>query len=288
MLEVKNIKKSFDKEIVLDDVSFTLLPHEITGIVGRNGSGKTTLLKVISKIYEKDEGSICFDNKNIYDFPKEMENIAFLPDNFDYFPNNDARFIIANYKIVYPNFDEGFAIRELERNNISLTANSRKLSKGNKTILGLIMVLATNAKVLLVDEVLDGIDVVNREIILRYLIDAREEDRAILISSHELKELSGITDKIIYISLDGKIDKITEANEKNLNKVQIVVKDGLPPDIRDRAVIRSEIGRVYTVLIAGEHEKLVEELIRPDITQFDILPLAIEDHFFWEKERGKK
>ncbi|MDD7305293.1 MAG: ABC transporter ATP-binding protein [Peptoniphilaceae bacterium] len=285
IIAVKNIEKSFGKNKVLNDFSFALKEANITGLVGRNGSGKTTLLKIMCRIFDPDRGEVSLDGEDIRKNYKLIEHIAYLPDRFDYFNYSKPKEMIEYYQIIYPNFDKDFFIKELEKNEIDLNKNIRNYSKGIKNLLGLITILATRAEILLVDEILDGMDVLNKEIISSYLLDAKEEGRTIFASSHELDQLYGLSDQIIYLTKKGKIEKIVEENDK-FSKVQIVVRDKLPEDILKQSILRFNLGRVYTILIGMDKEKVKELLDRDQIVQYDILPSQVEDSFYWE--RGRK
>lgn len=284
-ISVKNIEKSFEKNRVLNDLSFNLKKGKITGLVGRNGSGKTTLLKIMCRIFDPDRGVVFLDDKDIRKNPELITNIAYLPDKFDYFNYSNPEEMLGYYKIIYPNFDKEFFLDELNKNEIDSSINIRNYSKGIKNLLGLITILATNADILLVDEILDGMDVLNKDVIKSYLLDAKEAGRTILASSHELDELYGISDEILYLTKSGKLEKISENSDK-FTKVQIVVKDNLPDDILSQSILRFNLGRVYTVLLGVDNEKVDKLLNRDEIVQYDILPSQVEDNFYWE--RGNK
>src|SRR5699024_3185988 len=128
-------------------------------------------------------------------------------------------------------------------------------------------------------------DVLNKEVIKTYLLDAKEEGRTVLASSHELDELYGISDDVLYLTKAGKIEKISEGSDK-FTKLQIVVKDKLPQDILDLGILRFNLGRVYTILLGLDKDKAEELLKRDEIVQYDILPSQVEDSFYWE--RGRK
>lgn len=284
-ISVKNIDKSFDKNIVLKDLSFNLKEGRITGLVGRNGSGKTTLLKIMCRIFDPDKGVVLVNDKDIRKNPELITNIAYLPDKFDYFNYSNPKDMLGYYKIIYPNFDKNFFLDQLHKNEIDPRVNTRNYSKGMKNLLGLITILATKADILLVDEILDGMDVLNKEVIKSYLLDAKEEGRTILASSHELDELYGISDEILYLTKSGKLEKISENSDK-FTKVQIVVKDKLPDDVLNKSILRFNLGRVYIVLLGMNNDKVNEVLNRDEIVQYDILPSQVEDNFYWE--RGNK
>lgn len=282
-IRAREISKAFDDKKVLDRVSFDLEEGKITGLVGRNGSGKTTLLKSMAGIYDMDGGSFSLDGEVLSKNPDIIKNIGFLPDSFDYFSYYSVKNIPNFYKTIYEDFDEEFFFREIKKQNLDPKRSVRTFSKGQKNILGLITILASNAKILLIDEILDGMDVLNKKEIVSYLIDAKEESRAILASSHELDQLSGICDNILYLTVEGKLIDTSDARINKLKKAQLVFKDQVPSNLLDKLVVVSQIGRVATVLINASDETFDKLIKRDDIIQYDILSPKIEDYFYLEK-----
>lgn len=266
---------------VLDDISFEIDSGEVFALVGRNGSGKTTILQILSQILDPINGELFLDDKDISINPNLKENIAYLPDNFDFFSYDSAKSAMDYYSTVYREFDKDFVKGEADKLSIDLSKSIRNQSKGNKTLLGLIIVLATKAPIILLDEVLDGIDVLNKSKIIDYILDAKEEGRAILVSSHQLAELQGIADKVFYLSLDGKISKSEGDTSSQVQKFQIVTSSEIPPSILDHMLVRQHIGRVYTVLIDKDID--IQELLSDStVVQYDELPVLLEDLFYWE------
>lgn len=284
-IRAEKITKAFDERKVLDNISFNLEEGMITGLVGRNGSGKTTLLKSLCGIYDMDEGSFILDDNNIRENPSLIKNIAFLPDSFDYFNYYKVKHIPGFFKVIYENFDETFFLEEIKRQKIDPDKNVRNFSKGQKNILGLITILASRAKILLIDEILDGMDVLNKKEILSYMIDAKDSGKSVFASSHELDQLSGISDYIFYLTKDGKLIDTSDEGINQLRKIQLVFKDQVPDNLDRRMILVNKIGRVATILV-NQSEKEVEEILnRKDIVQYDILTPKIEDYFYLERGR---
>ena len=286
IVEVMSLYKSFGKNKVLEDINFSLDEGKIYALVGRNGSGKTTLLKIMADIYQKDLGKINIFGKSFKEDKHIIENIAYLPDRFDYFDYSSVEKMLGYYEVIYPNFDKRFVLKELEKNNIDIKKNLKSFSKGYKNLIGLLAVIGTNAKIVLLDEILDGMDVLNKEIILSYILDLKDFGRSVLASSHELEELAKVAHETLYLSKDGKLTNLQKNKEKFV-KLQIVGKDELDPKILDRAVLRFKLGRVYTILI--ENRENLMDMIKNNesVVQFDILDPKIEDNFYWEKGRSK-
>lgn len=247
-LEIKNLSKKFEKKEVLNNINLEVKSGEVVSLVGRNGSGKTTLLKLITGIYQLDMGEITIDGVNI-EQNNLKSNIIYIPDKFDYFKYTKIKNIIKYYELAYDNFDEKFFKKELEKNKISLNKKVTELSKGQTVIFGVILGLACRTNFLLLDEPLDGIDIINIKLIINYIIEAQDSGVGILVSSHQLDYLENISDKIIYIDTTGKYGK--EVDKMEYSKYQLVYEDKIPDEFAnlDNVRIVSNIGRVYVVLV---------------------------------------
>lgn len=279
MLQINDIHKSYGEKHVLNGISFSVEKGKVTSLIGRNGSGKTTMLEILSRIISQDGGFISIDDKKIDEDITLQQNIAFLPDRFDLFKYSNAMRIMEFYEIIYPNFDREFVKTELAKLKISPKMDVRNLSKGQSALLGLVVILATGADYILLDEILDGIDVVNRRKVIEYVLDATAAGRAVLISSHSLDELESISDTAIYISLDGSLQAVDQS--LNLNKFQIVLKETLKEEDREKLFITGEIGRVITILTEDSFEE-VQKKLKTEIIQHDIIPVKYEDVFYYE------
>ncbi|WP_276905857.1 ABC transporter ATP-binding protein [Peptoniphilus duerdenii] len=279
MLQINDIHKSYGEKHVLNGISFSVEKGKVTSLIGRNGSGKTTMLEILSRIISQDGGFISIDDKKIDDDITLQQNIAFLPDRFDLFKYSNALRIMEFYEIIYPHFDREFVKTELTKLRISPKMDVRNLSKGQSALLGLVIILATGADYILLDEILDGIDVVNRRKVIEYVLDATAAGRAVLISSHSLDELESISDTAIYISLDGSLQAVDQS--LNLNKFQIVLKETLKEEDREKLFITGEIGRVITILTEDSFEE-VQKKLKTEIIQHDIIPVKYEDVFYYE------
>lgn len=279
MLQINDIHKSYGEKHVLNGISFSVEKGKVTSLIGRNGSGKTTMLEILSRIISQDGGFISIDDKKIDEDISLQQNIAFLPDRFDLFKYSNALRIMEFYEIIYPHFDRDFVKTELTKLKISPKMDVRNLSKGQSALLGLVIILATGADYILLDEILDGIDVVNRRKVIEYVLDATAAGRAVLISSHSLDELESISDTAVYISLDGTLQAVDQS--LNLNKFQIVLKETLKKEDREKLFITGEIGRVITILTENSFEE-VQKKLKTEIIQHDIIPVKYEDVFYYE------
>ena len=275
-LTIEKINKKFSKKIVLNNVSFSVSTGEIVALVGRNGSGKTTLLKILSGIYGQDSGKIGIegvDNKNI------KKQLIYIPDRFDYFKNSKIKKVCEFYKLAYENFDEQYFKTELEKIKLSQTSRLSELSKGQLAIFSLILGTSCRTKFILLDEPLDGIDVINTKKIVDYILDAQSDGIGLLISSHQLNSLENISDKVVY--LDDGVGVSEEINKDEYSKYQLVYQEKIPAELRNNPDVRiiSNIGRVYVVIMKGSYDATHDIIQDKDLLQYDKLPIALEDIF---------
>ena len=275
-LTIEKINKKFSKKIVLNNVSFSVSTGKIVALVGRNGSGKTTLLKILSGIYSQDSGEIGIegiDNKNI------RKQLIYIPDRFDYFKNSKIKKVCEFYKLAYENFDEQYFKTELKKIKLSQTSRLSELSKGQLAIFSLILGISCRTKFILLDEPLDGIDVINTKKIVDYILDAQSDGIGLLISSHQLNSLENISDKVVY--LDDGVGVSEEVNKDEYSKYQLVYQEKISEELRCNPDVRiiSNIGRVYVVIMRGSYEVTQEIIQDKELLQYDRLPISLEDIF---------
>jgi len=192
VIEVKNMRKSFGSKVVLKDVSFTAKKAEITCLIGINGSGKTTILNAIMGLTPINEGVVRINGKPLT--KHSYEEIAYIPDAITMMPRmkiSDAFAFMADYYTVWnkKRAAEMLAFFKLDENERIMN-----LSKGNKMKVNLILGLALDVDFVLMDEPFSGIDLFSREQITNVFTSHLIEDRGVLITTHEIKDIEHLID----------------------------------------------------------------------------------------------
>lgn len=205
-IEVKNVSKKFNDNLVIDNISLEFESGKCYGIYGRNGSGKSVFLKLIAGLYIPTSGSIIVDNhditkENIY--PKDVraliEHPSFFPDISGY--ENLKLLAEIQNKI---GADE--IIKALEVVNLKDDKDKKfsKYSLGMKQKLGVSQVIMEDSEIMLFDEPFNGIERETVAKISEYINMKKREGKIIIISSHIIGDLDKISD-IIYEFDNGKI-----------------------------------------------------------------------------------
>ena len=202
MIEVVGVKKKFRRKKVLENITFNVMKGEITALLGLNGVGKSTLLKIIMGLVKQDEGEVLFNGEKLN--YKTYENIAFVPDVLNTYGDMKIKDAFEYMSMMYEKWDMDKAYEMLKDFKLTDDLKINKLSKGNIARVKLILGFARHPEYLLLDEPFSGIDIFTREKFIESLIGYMDNNIGILLTTHELKEVENIVDKVVFLS-DGNI-----------------------------------------------------------------------------------
>lgn len=214
MLKLEKIRKSFKNNLILKDVSFTVDTGEVVGLVGLNGSGKSTIIRIISGLIIQDNGTIENDFKNIGVLLEGSRNIYhFLTvrENIKYFSilNNIDDAYVENFMNKYITL---FGLED------KLDEEVGNLSRGMIQKVSIMILLAQNPDIIIMDEPTLGLDIISTIQIREIIQDIVEEkNKTVLIVSHDTKLLDSVADRILFLK-DGKIEADIEIENLKLNK----------------------------------------------------------------------
>ena len=208
---VENLTKSFGYQKAVDSVSFEVKKGEILGFLGPNGAGKTTTLKIMSCFLFPDYGNIRIGKYSIHKNPYKIKQIiGYLPEhNPLYEEMNVIDFLdfiarvhnIPKYKIIPKVMD---MIRMCGLDN-EKHKTIRELSKGYRQRVGLAQALIHDPEVLLLDEPTNGLDIPSKTILRSLLAAYADEKRTIVISTHQVREVENLIDKIVILDEQGLV-----------------------------------------------------------------------------------
>lgn len=205
MLKVEHLKKNYNDFSL--DCSLELKPGCITGLIGQNGAGKSTSFKAVLGLISTDSGKISIfgkDLKNISIKDKEEIGVVLSDSGFsEYLRIKDLIPILKNF---YSKFDQRFFLEQLKRFQLPQDKKIKDFSTGMKAKLKVLIAISHEAKLLILDEPTAGLDVIARDELLDMLREymEKDEERAILISSHISSDLESLCDDL-YMIHDGKI-----------------------------------------------------------------------------------
>lgn len=198
--------KTKDSDFTLD-CSLEIKPGQVTGLIGQNGAGKTTTFKAVLGLISIDGGSIRLLGKDIKDFrDRDKQQLGIVLSDSGFSGHLTVRDLVPVLESLYDNFDKTFFMEQAERFGLPQNKQIKEFSTGMKVKLKLLAAISHNAKLLILDEPTAGLDVVARDELLEMLREfmEKDEERAILISSHISNDLENLCDDV-YMMHEGKI-----------------------------------------------------------------------------------
>ena len=285
MIEVQQLKKSFDGFAALDGATLTVPAGAVYGLVGPNGAGKSTLIRHITGIYHQDAGEVLVDGAPVFENPAAKARIASIPDDWYYFLQSDVRDMMRFYRGFYPNFNQDRYEKFKEIFEIDEKRSIRRLSKGMQKQVAFWLAMCTMPDYLVLDEPVDGLDpVMRRQVWSLIMNDVAERGTTVLVSSHNLRELEDVCDHVGIMN-QGQVllERSLEELQGGTVKIQLVLRDGdaaLPEDLQ--ILHRSATGRVQTLIVRGDAESVTQRLSVLQPLLLEALPLSLEEIFIYE------
>ena len=247
MIKLTNINFGYSKKRMLfEDLTLELSRGHIYGLLGKNGAGKTTLLKLISGLRFITNGSALVLNENpALRKPKMLQELYFLPEEI-YTPALKVDEFIKAYAPFYPNFN--YAQFQEYLNVFEIPFHNQKIDKmsfGEKKKVMICFALACNTKVLIMDEPTNALDIPSKAIFRKVMASVATDDRVVVISTHQVRDLHSLIDAIIILDsgkviLNESAETITqklafEVMEESENDTHILYAED---NVRGKIVVR--------------------------------------------------
>ena len=280
MLEMNKVTKTFGAYKALDELSLREPKGAVYGLVGPNGAGKSTAIRLLTGVYRPDSGEITMEGAKIYENPALKTRIGYIPDDVFYYPSASLEEMRKFYRGMYPGFDDALFDRLYEVFQLPKKSPIRRFSKGMQKQAAFHLSVCTRPDVLILDEPVDGLDpVMRRQVWNLILSDVASRETTVLISSHNLRELEDVCDHVGILS-GGKmlLERSLADMQGATHKLQIVgdTPEGL------EVLHESQSGRLKTLIVRGELERITQTVSRADPVYFDVLPLSLEEIFIYE------
>ena len=240
MIEMKNISKKVGNKTILDDISLKIDEGSFVVFIGPSGCGKTTTLKLINKLIEPTSGEIYIDGKPISkeDPIKLRRNIGYVIQSIGLFPHLTIR---ENIELI-PKLKKEKSEEEIEAKTLELMKMvgldpkefldkyPSELSGGQQQRIGLVRAIATDAKIILMDEPFSALDPITRTQLQEWLYSLQEElKKTIIFVTHDMDEALKLADKICIMK-DGKLQQYDTVENLLRNPANEFVKNFIGSD----------------------------------------------------------
>ena len=202
MIEIKNLDFGYKVQPVFRNISLSFEKGNIYGLLGENGVGKTSLLKLISGLQKPTAGTCEVDGIAAFNrWPETLQKIYFISEDFA-IPEGTPINNVRELGVFYPNYDESFFFQLCKELDVDPTHKYTEMSFGQQKKCLISTALALNTDYLLLDEPTNGLDIPSKTLFRQVIAKHANDDRTIIISTHQVKDVENLIDPIIILDHD--------------------------------------------------------------------------------------
>ncbi|SDH20805.1 ABC-2 type transport system ATP-binding protein [Leifsonia sp. 98AMF] len=252
-VQVSGLTKRFGSFTAIDDVSVTMKPGRIHGLLGRNGAGKTTLMQLITGQDFATQGDIHVFGEKPTENPHVLQNVCFIKESQRYPEDFQPKHVLRSAPWFFENWDAEYAEQLVDEFRLPLNRRIKKLSRGQLSAIGVIVGLASRAPLTFFDEPYLGLDAVARQLFYdRLLEDFSEHPRTVVLSTHLIDEVANLLEHVIVID-QGRILMDEDAETLRTSATTVVGPRGAVDEfVRAHDVLhRDGVGGLASVTVAG-------------------------------------
>jgi ABC-2 type transport system ATP-binding protein len=294
IVELRNVSRKY-RFFSLEDISLTLEPGQIMGLVGPNGAGKSTTIRILMGLVRPDRGEVrLFGHSMHTEQALAKKNVGYVSDDMRLYAQATFEWHMKFVASIYPTWDPAYAAALLERFNLKPAQLIKGLSSGEHVKAMLLLVLARRPKLLVLDEPTTGLDPVARHELLTELMEVlKDESRSILFSSHNTADVERISDRILFIDRGRIVDSNDkEAFLESWRRLRLDVPNGTTLPVPDGVVDMDASARVATVTTRRYAPELHEIYRRAGAVVQEVQRMTLEEIFVANvmasrKERAK-
>lgn len=275
-IEAQGLTRRFKDTLALDNITLSFDQHKIHGLLGRNGAGKTTLMSVMTAQDWPTSGQVKVFGQTPHENEQVLPDICFVREEQRYPEDALAKHAFKAAREAFENWDETFAQQLIQEFQVPPKTPIKKMSRGQKSSVGVIIGLASRAPLTVFDEPYMGLDAVARQLFYdRLLQDFAQHPRTIVVSSHLIDEIAHLLEHVVVID-QGNILIDESSEELSQRAVTLVGRaDAVNQVVGTRQVLeREELGRIARVTVLGklttEEHQLVADL------DLDVIPVSLQ------------
>ncbi len=281
VINVNQLTKSFKNQTVLNGLSFSVKAGSVVGILGNNGAGKTTLLQTMLGYLRADSGECLIFNEPSPDFSANTKHkIGYVPQEAELISWMTVEQLISYTKSFYQRWDQELVNNLLIEWQLVGSQMVDKLSVGQKQKLAIILAVAHEPELLILDEPVASLDPVSRRNFIKKLIDMNlNKERTIIFSTHITSDLERVAAEVLIVKdgmnyFHGDIDELKE----KVVRLHLLAKEPLPATLPIPGLLHSRVnGRNAVVTIENFHLINMESLSQQLNARITVESLSLED-----------
>ena len=272
-IDVQGLSKKYGSKTVLSDISFTIGEGEIVGLIGPNGAGKSTLLKAIMGLINYSGSLSIFGHDPFKKRTELLQNMSYIADVASLPSWMKVKDLLKFVADTHPKFDIEYANVLLKDTPIESNQTIEALSKGMKTRLHLAIILSISTDLLVLDEPTLGLDVlVRRDFQDRLVEDYYNQQRSILITTHQIDEVESILTRVLFIR-EGKITMDLQKADLKTRYSKLLLK-------QNSVFANSSMQAIYQRTLPDHVEMIFKDADTTALSEYgEVVTPSLEDLF---------
>lgn len=275
-ITVRNITRRHRKVTALDNVSVSFAANQIHGLLGRNGAGKTSLMSILSGQDWPSSWSVNVFGASPAENERILPSICFVREDQTYMDDAKPHHAFRAASLAFPHWDQDLAQRLVEDFRLPMKTRIKKMSKGQRSAVGVIIGLASRAPITVFDEPYMGLDAVARQLFYdRLLEDYAEHPRTIILSSHLIDEIAHLIENVVLIDRGSIL--LNEPVEELRGRAVTLVgpAEAVNQVVSGYEVLSKELmGRMSRVTVLGPLSAADQQLITEH--DLDVMPVSLQ------------
>lgn len=296
VISIENVSKDYGLNRGNFNISLDVKEGETLGIVGENGAGKTTLIRQIMGFIKSDEGRIKIYNYDAYkDAALTKKYIGYIPGEINFPDVKTGIEFLHNYGMSLGMHDEDFdyANEIISRMQLDIRAYPKRMSKGMKQKTSIVAAIMLKSPILIMDEPSIGLDPLMREELLKLILEQKERNATMIMSSNAIEELERVCDKVAYLS-NGKIIDIVDVKkikerDKRDYKIEFKSKNDFQSFVKEKKNIirkQDDFNQVTIRVDKKEIVNLLKELANYDVKFISEVKYDLSTYFNERRKAG--
>lgn len=270
----RSLNKNYKDKKVLNGLDFELAEGQLHGLLGRNGTGKSTLLSILAGQIPHQSGEVRVFGQSPFDNAAVMDRVVYAGIDVPFPASWRPETIFAAAAIRYPGWHQPTADELIEEFELDVHVKYAKLSRGQRSMVGIILGLAARAPLTLLDEPYLGLDVHNRGVFYSALLrEMDRQPRTVALATHHIEESAKLLDTFLILGRDGQIHHHLAAEQ--LDDTYVAVSGPQLPDL-DAVLARTEVaGRARALIPRVELRGIDEHRVRVEPADLDEVITAL-------------
>lgn len=284
IIKTKNLKKSYGENVAVDGIDLAVERGSIHGFLGRNGSGKTTTIKMLLGLTHPTSGEARIFGLRPEDRKEGVrirQRVGFVSEDKGLYDYVKVGQMISFTRSFFPNWDREMEEQLIALFELPLKQSVKKLSKGMRTKLALLVALPRRADLLVLDEPTEGLDPAIKEDVLQLLVGMAAGGVTIFFSSHQLSEVEQIADHVTIIErgrvvVEGALDDLKD----NYRRIHMVFEQEAPERMLAAGAAQfKRDGRSLTIFAGGNVDAIVDQAYLHNAVSVDVAPVTLKEIF---------